>query len=47
MSSGITPQMIWKNTKEVGIGTATCPGGAFIIVANYNPPGNFMEEFPY
>ena len=40
-------QMIWKNTKEVGVGIATCPAGGVIIVANYNPPGNYMGEYPY
>jgi hypothetical protein len=39
--------MIWKNTKEIGVGIATCPAGGLIVVANYNPPGNFMGEFPY
>ena len=40
-------QMIWKNTKEVGLGMATCPGGAVVVVANYNPAGNYSGEFPY
>jgi pathogenesis-related protein 1 len=40
-------QMIWKNTTEVGLGIATCPDGGFIVVANYNPPGNYIGEFPY
>jgi hypothetical protein len=40
-------QMIWKNTKEVGLGMATCPNGNVVIVANYNPAGNFSGEFPY
>ena len=40
-------QMIWKNTKEVGVGVATCASGGVIVVANYNPPGNYMGEYPY
>jgi uncharacterized protein YkwD len=40
-------QMIWKNTKEVGVGIATCPAGGIIVVANYNPPGNYVDEYPY
>ena len=40
-------QMIWKNTKEVGLGVATCPNGNVLIVANYNPAGNYSGEFPY
>ncbi len=46
-NTGHYTQMIWKNTREVGVGLATCPGGGIIVVANYNPPGNFMGESPY
>ena len=40
-------QMIWKNTTAVGAGKAICPSGAIIIVANYNPPGNYIGQYPY
>lgn len=40
-------QMIWKNTTEVGVGMAVCANGAVIVVANYNPPGNYTGEPPY
>jgi pathogenesis-related protein 1 len=40
-------QMIWKNTTEMGAGMATCANGSVIVVANYNPPGNFSGEYPY
>lgn len=40
-------QMVWRNTTEMGAGTATCPGGKIIVVANYNPPGNHTGEYPY
>lgn len=40
-------QMIWKNTTAVGAGKAICPNGSIIVVANYNPPGNYMGEYPY
>jgi hypothetical protein len=33
--SGHFTQIVWKNTKEIGIGKA---GG--IVVINYNPAGN-------
>lgn len=46
-NAGHYTQMIWKNTKEVGVGVATCPNGGVVVVANYNPPGNFSGEFPY
>jgi pathogenesis-related protein 1 len=40
-------QMVWRNTTEMGAGAAVCPGGEIIVVANYNPAGNFMGEYPY
>lgn len=46
-NTGHYTQMIWKNTKELGVGIATCPNGGVIVVANYNPPGNYMGEAPY
>ena len=45
--TGHYTQMVWKNTTMVGIGIARCEGGGTIIVANYNPPGNYMGESPY
>jgi len=47
-------QMVWKDTKEVGCGTATgnnfswWPGHpASVLVCRYSPPGNFMGQAPY
>ena len=45
--TGHYTQMIWKNTREAGIGVAICKDGATIIVANYFPPGNYIGEKPY
>ncbi|HYC84897.1 MAG TPA: CAP domain-containing protein [Chryseosolibacter sp.] len=45
--SGHYTQMVWSTTTAVGIGLATCEGGGTIIVANYDPPGNYMGEKPY
>lgn len=45
--TGHYTQMVWKNTTHVGIGAATCASGAILIVANYNPPGNYMGQKPY
>jgi len=38
-------QVIWKASKEVGIAVAKGPKG-FFVVANYNPPGNFIGMYP-
>jgi uncharacterized protein YkwD len=45
--TGHYTQMVWRNTKEVGMGLAKCSNGATIVVANYNPPGNYMGEKAY
>jgi pathogenesis-related protein 1 len=46
-NTGHYTQVVWSNTTEVGAGTATCKSGAIIIVANYNPPGNYMGQKAY
>lgn len=45
--TGHYTQMVWKTTSSMGAGMAACPSGGFIIVANYNPPGNYIGEYPY
>lgn len=45
--AGHYTQMVWKKTTELGVGIATCPNGNTIVVANYNPKGNFLGEYPY
>jgi pathogenesis-related protein 1 len=45
--TGHYTQMVWKNTTHVGIGVAKCSDGAIIIVANYDPAGNYLGEKPY
>ncbi len=45
--TGHYTQMVWKGTREMGIGISTCSDGATIIVANYSPQGNIIGEKPY
>jgi pathogenesis-related protein 1 len=45
--TGHYTQMIWSNTRQVGIGQANCPGGGTVIAAEYYPPGNYMGQKPY
>ena len=45
--TGHYTQMVWRTTTLMGAGVAVCPGGKIIVVANYNPPGNYMGEYPY
>ena len=40
-------QMVWRKTTKLGMGVATCPSGATIVVANYSPMGNFIGQKPY
>lgn len=46
-ATGHYTQMVWKNTQRMGAGVAFCPSGAIIVVANYDPPGNYMGQAPY
>ncbi|XP_063723917.1 Golgi-associated plant pathogenesis-related protein 1-like [Symsagittifera roscoffensis] len=43
--TGHFTQMVWKNSRKVGIGTAVAKDGKMIVVANYKPPGNIIGEF--
>jgi pathogenesis-related protein 1 len=45
--TGHYTQMVWHNTKSIGMGIAQCPNGAIIIVANYDPAGNYVGEKAY
>ena len=45
--AGHYSQMIWRNTKKVGAGKARCRDGGWVIVANYDPPGNYMGQKAY
>lgn len=37
--------MIWKESKELGMGFARSKNGRTIIVANYHPRGNYIGQF--
>jgi pathogenesis-related protein 1 len=45
--AGHYTQMIWKDTKEMGVGVAICSNGSLIVVANYYPAGNYIGQYPY
>ena len=40
-------QMIWYSTKYLGVGSAMSTDGKVYVVARYNPPGNYIGEYPY
>ncbi|MBS1949815.1 MAG: hypothetical protein OJF59_002555 [Cytophagales bacterium] len=45
--TGHYTQMVWKNTASVGMAQAVCKEGAIIIVANYDPAGNYLGQKAY
>lgn len=44
--TGHYTQMIWRTTTKVGLGMAFC-GDKVVVVANYDPPGNYMNANVY
>ncbi len=40
-------QMVWKTTREVGVGVARTKSGGIIVVASYYPAGNMVGDYPY
>ncbi|KAF9409664.1 hypothetical protein HW555_011038 [Spodoptera exigua] len=45
LKSGHFTQIVWEDTKEVGVGMAKSKDGHIYVVANYNPPGNVIGSF--
>ncbi|XP_033096957.1 uncharacterized protein LOC117101177 [Anneissia japonica] len=39
-------QMVWKNSKQFGIGKAITKDKRVVVVASYEPPGNYIGQFP-
>jgi len=42
--TGHFTQVVWKGSKEVGIGRAQSSDGTWIVVANFFPAGNFVGQ---
>ncbi|XP_075980981.1 uncharacterized protein LOC142979738 isoform X2 [Anticarsia gemmatalis] len=45
LSSGHFSQVVWEDSKEVGVGAAKSKDGQIYVVANYFPPGNVIGSF--
>jgi len=45
MSAGHFSQVVWKDSTEIGIGKAMTSDNKIIVVANYDPAGNFMGKY--
>ena len=40
-------QIVWRNTARVGCAVAANPNGKYILVCNYDPPGNYVGQPAY
>lgn len=40
-------QMVWSDTKHIGIGVAIASDGSTYVVARYHPAGNYTNRLPY
>ena len=38
-------QVVWKDSRNFGIAKARSKSGKIIVVANYDPPGNFLGQY--
>jgi hypothetical protein len=38
-------QVVWRDSKELGVAVAKNRSGHIFVVANYSPPGNFIGSF--
>lgn len=47
LKTGHFTQVIWKDTKELGVAISTTRSGQIYVVANYDPPGNFIGSFTH
>jgi pathogenesis-related protein 1 len=45
--TGHYTQMVWKETREIGLGVAYTKKGGIIVVASYYPAGNMVGSYPY
>lgn len=45
LKSGHFSQVVWVGSRELGVGIAKSRNGHIFVVANYDPPGNFLGQF--
>lgn len=44
-SIGHFSQVVWLDTKEIGVAQARSKSGKIFVVANYSPAGNYVGSF--
>lgn len=45
MDTGHFTQVVWKDCTELGVGVCKNTQGQVFVVANYDPPGNFVGKY--
>lgn len=45
LKAGHFTQMVWKSSKQLGVGVAKTEKGKVFVVCNYKPRGNVIGEF--
>lgn len=45
-ATGHFTQVVWRDSKKLGIAKAENSRGQVFVVANYDPPGNYQGQFP-
>lgn len=45
LKTGHFTQVVWRDSRELGVGMAKNRTGQIFVVANYDPPGNFIGSF--
>ena len=38
-------QLVWKSSREIGVGVAFSKSGAYHVVVRYSPPGNIPGQY--
>lgn len=45
LRSGHFTQVVWKGSRELGVGMAKSRNGQIFVVSRYHPPGNYVGSF--
>ncbi|CAM8888825.1 hypothetical protein QQ045_024137 [Rhodiola kirilowii] len=40
-------QVVWKNSVRFGCARAQCNNGWYFVICSYDPPGNYVGQWPY
>ncbi|KAK3227710.1 hypothetical protein Dsin_007572 [Dipteronia sinensis] len=40
-------QIVWRSTAKIGCARQKCAGGGVLVICNYDPPGNYINENPF